>query len=119
MSASDLGRTIEVLRAARGLISTREGWCQNTNARDDAGGAVKWESPSATSFCINGAILRAASLGVGTDWVGARAVDALAAVQVEINDPVVSFNDNASHAEVLALIDHTIERLFVEALGKV
>ena len=50
--------TVEILKEARGLLSTPEQWSQRVMAKNKYGKRVSFRSPDATSFCTEGAIAR-------------------------------------------------------------
>jgi len=50
--------TKEILMGAQALL--QKGWCQKTLARDDAGQVTYYAGPDAVTFCMAGALFRAA-----------------------------------------------------------
>ena len=97
---------LEVLKAARELISRPEAWTQGVWARDASGEKVLSTSREAVCWCALGAVTRSAcnaleqevaftELRQGTTGFGG----------------IGDFNDQSSHGEVLALFDRAIVRL--------
>lgn len=100
--------TLEVLIAARKLIEKPENWTQGVLARDIDGEAVYVYNSRAICFCSMGALYCA----VGEDdYLKTDIIDDVAAILSSIaqDDTVAGFNDNHTHAEVLALFDKAIE----------
>jgi hypothetical protein len=104
MSPSD---EIAVIRRAREIISDPVKWTQGSFARDKYGNTIEPISPYACRWCALGAIARAAKDLDVRPGDGAAAVDRL----YDISDgmrTVVSINDNAGHAAILALFDKAL-----------
>jgi hypothetical protein len=103
---------VEILKAARELISDEKNWAQCCNAIDASGNDVSPMSEEASRFCSIGALVR-----VGwRDPYGdpARARDCLRECLTG-GHSIVSFSDTHTHAEVLALFDRAIVRAESEA----
>lgn len=98
--------TIEVLKAARELISDPKHWTQYLFARDDNGNSTQPVSVRAVCWCALGAIDRVSG---DDESAGDDALDALMEVVEEGN--VSTFNDSHTHPEVMALFDAAIARL--------
>jgi hypothetical protein len=103
--------TVEILRAARALIDTPEKWTRGAAARDASGASLsigQW--PEAASFCIVGACHVATGI-VGESGIEARrnACYAIGRAATGRDAWPASFNDNATHADVLAAFDKAIE----------
>jgi hypothetical protein len=90
---------LAVLRQARDLISDASRWTQGDNARNRFGQSCPLDSSAAVCWCAMGALKR---VNPALAW---EARNALAKV---IDDSVVTFNDQHSHAEVLAAFDQAI-----------
>jgi len=104
---------LDVLRRARGLISQPAAWTQRALARDNDGDGICYDSQFACSFCSAGAIWRA-GLDLAPDGFKATegAFAEIDAVLETGNQALIArFNDNATHAEVLAIFDRAISRL--------
>lgn len=108
--------TLEILKAARELISAPERWTKGHFAKNGAGIATYCRSSSAVCWCASGATAwvvqdEDASSGVADDIDA----DVELAKTLGGSNPgdVASFNDQptTTHAEVLALFDRTIARL--------
>ena len=109
----------EILVAVRALIAEEEHWCKQAHAQDVNKHVVGVDDPEAYSFCLTGAVRRAL-LDAGIDdamesgWVFRALVkcldgDQLSRSMAAINGFVLTgFNDTATHAEVLALLDKAI-----------
>ena len=100
--------TLEVLKAARELISKPENWTTVFLARDANGNPVPPCSSEATCFCAIGAIENAA--GGGPE----------AAAHCELRSEmqygsIAAFNDSQGHAAVIAAFDRAIARLSEES----
>lgn len=95
--------TIEVLRAARELISDSARWTKGTSARDING--QKCEISRGVSWCALGA---ADKFSAGRGAAGAALHAALASMPGNELRMVTSYNDSHTHAEVLALFDRAI-----------
>ena len=111
--------TLEVLKAARELISVRERWTQGLSARNARGARVKPQTEEATCWCAIGAICRTAEPGtlhrpVGPDSPVWPAIDELSK---GLRFGLAYFNDHNPHSRVLARFDRTIARLEKEATG--
>lgn len=96
------------LKAARALIDTPEKWLKGTLYGDNDGAMVRvgW----ATCFCMDGAIDRACSDGLGIDHN--RATAAVEALGLGGSMEVWKWNDapERTHAEVMAAFDKAIEK---------
>ncbi len=127
-------KALNILRDARALIATPEGWTQGAGARDQNGDPVEVGAAGAICFCPVAAIFRAA--GVGAEGAeGADAPEILTAVHMvaleiarvdlardypahEIDDmefgvpELVDINDlpDTTHTEILAAFDAAIAR---------
>lgn len=103
---------LEILKAARAKIAEPEHWTQEEYARvhDDEYGIMRWaaaNNPSATCWCATGAISAIQGNPGDPEWdVGlSEAFGGMSSGDVE------QFNDNHTHAEVLALLDKAIAKL--------
>ena len=107
MSEQDQG-VLDVLKAARELISVPERWTQGHFARDASGNLVNSSNPAAVCWCVYGATM-AAARRVGTTTEGAAEADR-ALEETFGGDDLDIWNDapGRTHAEVLDLFDRTI-----------
>lgn len=103
--------TLDVLKAARALISDPARWHQGNWACDAAGNDVEPLYMGAVRWCAAGAINK---IGQPNKDVVDQAVNT---VQCAIEDDATIFdvNDYGTHAEVLALFDTAIQQLEREA----
>jgi hypothetical protein len=103
---------VEVLKAARGLVEN--GWTQRTSARDVIGLAISAESEKACSFCVTGAVWKAAKkLGVRAIVV----IDEMDAYCDRLHGKcAMQYNDDPgrSKGEVLELFDGCITAITVK-----
>ena len=100
-----MNSAVEILKAARELISDPAHWTQGSEARDEKGDPVLARSKGARCFCAVGALISASGKA---PWK--RPLEAL---RSELPKPIFyvsDFNDTGSHEEVLALFDRAIER---------
>ena len=97
--------TLEILKAARELLSVPERWTKRVSARATDGKSCPIDSPNATCWCIVGA------LGKITDY--ALPDECTDVLREGLPGSLVSFNDapERTHAEVLARFDEAIARL--------
>lgn len=102
--------TIEVLRAAREVISDPKRWTQGHFARTVEGLLASADSPVAASWCAIGAV-RKVCLEIDDRF---HAYEALEAV---IPENVADWNDDPvrTHAEVLTAFDRAISRAELQA----
>lgn len=105
--------TVEILKAARALISTPDKWVKGVYARNDKGVSVPDNDPAACAFCAVGAMRHACK--IAEHELDTRASDpyflAKRAVRAQTNHGAVSdFNDDeeTTHADVLAAFDRAI-----------
>lgn len=105
--------TLEILKAARELISVPERWTQASYARNKAHTPVDWLDSSACSWCAMGAIAKASFLEKDQVLAQQNAIDQLKNFQFHLAE----FNDAAGtkHTDILALFDRAIARLESEA----
>ncbi len=106
---------LEILRGARELLAKPERWTKGTWARANTV-PVLAENSEADCFCLVAAILRAAG-----SWAAAREALPVLADMVRtapahagmLMAPIVCFSDdpNATHADILALLDRGIAEL--------
>ena len=110
------------LKALRELLTPPDRWTRGEYARNASGVRTMPTAKDAQCFCLSGAMSRVAlrdgTLVANAYYLALR--DALADSlpnkdPISRNNPLVAFNDIASHEEVLALIDKTITK--VEANG--
>lgn len=98
---------IDLLQRTRKRIESPDHWCQGFFGANKKGEPCLAKSPDAQAWCIVGALivecpddilLRLAALGAMDREAGATG-------------GALGFNDRHTHAEVLAMIDRTIEGL--------
>lgn len=94
---------LEIIKAAKELISDPERWIQGANARNEQGLMVLAYAFDAVCWCADGALIKACgSVNTIPFW---RLISDKPAFDV------IEFNDNHTHAEVIALFDAAIARL--------
>lgn len=99
---------LEILTAARELITDPAHWTQEVYAKNAKGRQVSPLSRSAVCFCSVGALDRIVSRRSKSDW-GVEAFNALVNELVKKgHQGIAGFNDTHTHAEVLALFDAAI-----------
>jgi hypothetical protein len=121
MSSPDL---ITLLKRARETIADPKHWVQRFMALDEDGNNRPAHSDKAVCWCSVGAVRHAATKLAWGDFWQANAVAELAkTLEVEVADQgwdtkcvmpqglVTTFNDERTHADVLAVFDKTIARL--------
>lgn len=102
--------TVEVLEAARDLISQPERWTQGVYARSATDVPSDVESMEACKFCSVGAVLRVCGLASRDAMSpGQRALVALGGVT-----HILRFNDKHTHSEVLDAFNKAIGRAKAE-----
>ena len=100
----------DVLRIARGIISTPRRWTKGTNARNAAGKGVAAHTPAAVCWCMHGAIIKAASgdpHGANLSILAAREVGRAAGVH---DTELYRFNDApaTTHADVVGVFTRAL-----------
>lgn len=90
---------LETLEAARKLIEKPKSWTRGEYARDCNGDPVDFTSSTAACWCSSGALHV-----VGGDPLARRLL------YETVGGSLVYFNDNHTHAEVLAAFDAAIEK---------
>ena len=108
---------IDVLAMARGLIQEPDAWVQECHAWNHLGQETDPTDPDAVCFCLEGAIMRALTK-LGEVCKG----DPLLEINAEVmgsDENICDWNDSPkrTHAEVLARVDATLERLEREAIA--
>lgn len=94
-----LDRTHEILSPGR------HRWTQDTDARDIAGNRVNYGSPTATCWCLAGAIKRAAGELYPNDNNFGRVYNTAASFAKFIGRDVTGFNDTSSYELVMDYLD--------------
>ena len=97
------------LKRVRDRIAKPENWCWHSFAQDSAGKTVRFGSNRAISWCLDGALGR--ECGDDDDlYDSCRQLLLRAIRKVRPKAPygLINYNDNSTHAEVLALLDHAI-----------
>lgn len=90
------------LRAAKALIDTPEKWTQRAHARTVEGYSCDSDDPKATSFCSLGAIYRTVPVSEYSRE------DCLRGALRPYAGNIAHFNDNNTHADVMAAWDKAI-----------
>lgn len=109
-------RAIQTIIDARELISDPKKWTKGTDARNEKGDSVPSNAKDAVCFCMNGALARVRPRlqDIG-DIVKARNEINLTLIgpEKDLSKNFTDFNDNpgTTHADVLHVMDRTIERL--------
>lgn len=110
--------TLEILKAARNLISDPARWTQGEYARDAKGYHALATEECATCWCALGAILKMTKRENDVYRpVVAQLAQHCRAVDTPAPWAVSTFNDTHTHGEVLALFDTAIENLEKELGG--
>ena len=101
-----------ILGSARAFLSKSQSWSQGAFAYDRTDSRVSYDAKSACSWCLEGAIRRAARLGRASETELERA---LAHVRDVIHVPghypsIQGWNDRETtkHSDVLAVLDRAI-----------
>lgn len=84
------------------LLADPDAWTQRADARDASGMSIAFDSPTAVCWCLYGAMHRCVPRDAWQE-VG----DALRAAAGPV--ALSQFNDQATHADVLALIERAKE----------
>jgi hypothetical protein len=92
----------ETLKAAKAKIESPENWIQQNYAQDSQGKGVSPESPKAVCWCSMGAVRAVAGS------FSKEAEDAVLFLGNQVGEAAWVFNDDHSHAEVLAMFDKAI-----------
>ncbi|MBO9108771.1 hypothetical protein J5288_08650 [Agrobacterium sp. S2/73] len=108
--------TVHILKEARALIADEKNWIQGYYSSDEEGVYVRPHEPEATCFCSVGAMHKVMDLPLHESIP--EPVGILFAADEKLRDNfdgsfegvIVNFNDENSHAEVLALFDRAIAR---------
>lgn len=103
-------QTVEVLLATRDILADKEHWTCRADAKTkdcvEFDGLVEPWTEEAYSFCLRGAVRRAAYFA-HVDFM-----PVLGHLTIELgHDSVTSFNDTHRHDQVMDLLDTTIRRL--------
>lgn len=96
---------IDLLRRTRKRIESPDRWCQGFFGMSKTGKRVIPESADAVRWCLMGALMAETGDDMATYRRAENALFSIASMAI------VLFNDRHTHAEVLALIDRTIEML--------
>ena len=105
-------RPKEILVQARHLLQKPQSWSQGAFAYNEGDHRVSFTDPNACSFCLEGAIRRAALRGCASE---AQLERALMLVRTTIHVPgnyssIQGWNDRETtkHSDVLAVLDKAI-----------
>lgn len=102
---------LRLLESARARIEKEENWTQGELARGPSGMGLYVYDPAATCWCAEGALAVSAAAG-DFKWTYSDAVKFLGLMLGTLsNNTLYYFNDNHTHAEVLALFDKSISDL--------
>lgn len=96
---------LELLKAARNLISEPEHWTQGVEARDKDGKVIISTSPEAVKWCAYGAIWKFHEENEG---VQIQAEELLRSCIPDGCPSLLKLNDCHTHEEVLAVYDRAI-----------
>ena len=109
MCGGDVTAPVDILRAARGVLSDPGRWTRYALARACDETTCNVTSAGARCFCAMGAVFRAGGYNLVGD-APAVVVDALALLRAP--NGLARFNDDpkTKHADVLALFDAAIAR---------
>ncbi len=103
--------TVEILKAARELISDEKRWTQDLLGKDLDGYPVGLDRiEDAVCFCSVGAIIKVAGF-TSAHYEARRVLNE----HLAVGETIAGFNDTHSHAEVLALFDSVIAEAESEA----
>lgn len=105
-------KTSEILIEARKKIEKPENWTTKVFARDKYGVNVPCREDNAVCFCTLGALRRTCWKDHNFKWPSHHAEVAL---EMQMEFTIAHFNDNHTHAEVLAAWDRAIAAC--QALG--
>lgn len=98
------------LHEVRELLA--RGWCQGAYAKTDRGRPIGPNETPATCFCLTGACIRVVGDGPGMSGFLAHLRETLELRGWEYHSiPIWNDSPGRTQAEVLALVDETIERL--------
>jgi hypothetical protein len=98
---------VKVLKAMR--VKLAAGWTQEAAARTSCGIPVFSEDPEACSFCVMGALWSANSSL--KDTVEDALMQTLRGIGFDLTLPTYNDTPGRTQAEILTLVDKTIERL--------
>jgi hypothetical protein len=98
---------VRILRQAKDLIGTPERWTRYSAAIDADGNTCSITSSLAVSWCAFGAVTKIGK--EADDSYRSRAILCLDAAAGRAYGSAPALNDNASHAEVMAMFDRAIE----------
>src|SRR6266446_5380620 len=101
----------QVLINARALIADSAHWTTGVLASTTNGQPVAWDDPSATRWCAQGAIYRAAYDLLGNQKEAIRIGDEVASVMCPrrwLRRGLPAINDSQGHAAVLAEFDKAL-----------
>ncbi len=101
-------QTVEILKAARDLISDPVHWTQGASVRDSNG---RWSPDGADgySWCIFGALAKVSDEPGSSTGTLSHLSIALEKLHPEFDYGIATFNDSHTHKEVLAVFDEAIQ----------
>lgn len=99
----------EYLEQAKEIIKLESNWTQNICARDIEGKDADVHSPNATCWCLDGAIMKVTNFEHPNPlrWPEYEKVETFVANSIGRN--YATFNDEHTHAEVIAKLDEVIQ----------
>lgn len=100
---------LEIIKAARELISDPDRWTQGAYAKDNLGRWTYVSSPDAKCWCSTGAVYKAAVCDIQASIRVLKALDKAVGVHTKLRSNIIHFNDAHTHPEVLAIFDKAIE----------
>jgi hypothetical protein len=98
---------LDILKAARNLITDPKNWTKGTSARNKYGRKVTPWCSEAVCWCSMGAIAKAANFPIENKEYSA----AHEYLRVVMNSDVARFNDERTHRDVLNAFDTAINEL--------
>ncbi|MBN7804871.1 hypothetical protein JZX86_05770 [Agrobacterium rosae] len=109
--------TVQILRDARALIADEKNWTQGDYAKNSFGHSTGVKNENANCFCAIGALAKVQGISPNDDITGASflALEASGGAE-KLGFIVARFNDDHTHAEVIALFDRAIARAESEAV---
>jgi hypothetical protein len=100
--------TLEILKAARDLISDPEHWTKRANARDSYGEIIGCSQPEAVRWCAYGALNKVSR---GDSATIRKAYDYLMGVNNFQGTTLEGINDVWGHMRIISAFDAAIARL--------
>lgn len=100
-----------LLVAARAKIDSPDKWTKGNFAADEFGNRAHVDSPSATCWCLDGSLVHAARVHLGSLGEARDVVEMALSDDDDTALSIWEFNDgkDTTHAEVMAVLDAAIE----------